>query len=121
MASNETLGDVYISTTKTIQKACHQQSIESGFWFIDSDGKAIRQDWEPRNNVAEKIALIHSELSEALEGLREDDTKNVAIELADTIIRVYDLAEFLHLDIGKAVIEKMRINSFRPHKHGKSF
>lgn len=130
----------YMSTSRSIQKACHMQSIKSGFWWVgSSDGKAIRQDWEPRNNVAEKIALIHSELSEALEAMRKEDTKSedgkltvrsdkkglnmyaMAEELADTIIRVYDLAEFLQLEIGKAVITKMRYNQTRVRKHGKSF
>lgn len=80
-------------------------------------------------NDGEKIALMHSELSEALEGLRgapfpgipDDklpDRPMVECELADTIIRIMNYASHRGLDVAGAVIEKNAFNKTRGHKHG---
>jgi NTP pyrophosphatase (non-canonical NTP hydrolase) len=70
--------------------------------------------------AAAMIALIHSELSEGLEGLRKnlmDDhlphRKMVEAEMADVIIRVFDFADAFGLDLGGAVIEKDAYNHHR--------
>lgn len=97
---------------------CHNSSADHGFW---NDGKT---------NIAEKLALIHSEVSEALEAERVGSTlMSTKIpehtlfgeELADVIIRVFDLAVYKNVDIGKAVADKMRYNAKRPYLHGKKF
>lgn len=84
--------------------------------------------WDDERNDGECIALIHSEISEALEGLRKDkmdehcpDLKSVEVELADAIIRILDFAGARNLQLGKAIIEKMLYNITRPYKHGKKF
>lgn len=66
------------------------------------------------------IALIHSELSEALEGLRKgikDDhlpSRDTAeVELADAIIRICDFAGYKGYDLGAAIMEKLEYNSKR--------
>jgi NTP pyrophosphatase (non-canonical NTP hydrolase) len=71
------------------------------------------------------IALIHSELSEALEASRKDlmDDKlthrhGVEVELADALIRILDYAGHANLDIEGAVMEKLAFNKTRPYKHG---
>ena len=81
-------------------------------------------------NKAEKIALMHSELSEALEAIRHNDPPSdhipefsgVEEELADVIIRILDLAEHFGYRIEQAMEAKMAFNEARPYKHGnKSF
>lgn len=75
--------------------------------------------WENDRTEGELIALMHSELSEALEAYRKGKGKDaIAEELADTIIRIIDYSEARGIDIEEAVKEKMEKNKDRPYKHG---
>lgn len=84
--------------------------------------------WES-DNTAEKIALMHSELSEAMEAhrkqIRSDDKipqfDGVTAELADTVIRIFDFAGHHRLALGEAIIAKMLVNVDRPYKHNKLY
>jgi len=76
---------------------------------------------------ATHVALMHSELSEALEAAREDfEQKSEKIpeftlieeEFADVIIRVLMIAKRYNLDVGGAVVAKSHYNEGRPERHG---
>ena len=74
-------------------------------------------------NVAELLCLIHSEISEAMEGHRKnlmDDKlpqrQMLEVELADAVIRILDLGAGLGLDIAGALVEKCQYNTTR-HDH----
>jgi NTP pyrophosphatase (non-canonical NTP hydrolase) len=103
---------------------------------------------EGEKNIGEMLCLIHSEVSEALEADRKgrytigDSAKRVNSyvidsmfhadfevevkntfedELADIVIRVFDLAGSRGIDLESHIIAKMRYNSLRPYKHGKKY
>lgn len=76
-----------------------------------------------------EIALMHSELSEALEGMRSENPpsdkipqfSSVEEEYADTIIRIMQHAEARGLRIAEALVAKMAYNEGRPYMHGRKF
>jgi NTP pyrophosphatase (non-canonical NTP hydrolase) len=64
------------------------------------------------------LALIHSEVSEALEADRKGNTENFVEELADVCIRVFDLCGSRGIDLEAAITKKMEFNRTRSYKHG---
>lgn len=115
-----------------LQQQCHGASHSAGWWtaFGTDLRKLICDPQDERERyfagalVAQKLMLSVSELAEAMEGHRKglpDDKlphrDMLEVELADCVIRVFDLAGALNFDLGGAIAEKMRYNAQRPdHK-----
>jgi NTP pyrophosphatase (non-canonical NTP hydrolase) len=97
---------------------CHTEQVKNGWWHNPKTGEDLKATGN--FNVGEKLALIHSEVSEALEAHRKnlmDDKlphrKGIEVELADALIRIGDLGGALGLDIAGAVAEKLEYNAKR--------
>lgn len=102
----------------TLATAAYQNSVNKGFYT------------DMGENPAEKIALMHSELSEVLEAIRKPEPQmsekipeftEEEDEIADVLIRVFDYVGWRKLRLGGAVRAKMAYNANRPYKHGKKF
>lgn len=92
----------------------HETATNAG-WYTDPETGAPVE-----RNVGEVIALMHSELSEALEAHRKSlmddklpERSGIEVEFADCLIRIFDTAEALGLDLAGAVIDKNRFNKVR--------
>lgn len=126
-------------TLAEVVHEAHDNSKAHGFYDLSIEIQALigsgghRENFYleayKRSEIAEKLALIHSEVSEALECLRENKGATIALngkpeglpsELADVVIRVADLCGMLKIDLNAEVALKMRYNRSRPYKHGKT-
>lgn len=99
------------------QQLCHFLAAHSGWWTDMKTGQPFTLE---QVNIPEKLCLIHSEISEAMEGHRKDlmddklpHRKMLEVELADALIRIFDLAGFLNLDLAGATVEKLAFNQQR--------
>lgn len=104
----------------------YQTALEKG-WHDNESGQRIQR------NIGEAIALMHSELSEALEEYRNGNPlgavtyrqgdgkpEGFLVELADLFIRVADIVEALELKdtFLIALVDKLEFNKSRPYRHG---
>lgn len=97
-----------------LSQEIYENNVQAGWWTNLETGE--RKD----RNVGELLCLVHSEISEAMEGYRKNlpDDKlphrsMFEVELADTIIRILDIAGAYNLDLGGAMEEKLNFNRIR--------
>jgi len=95
----------------------HLREMQREVWAI-ADQSGFHDGDRSRAKV---LALIHSEVSEALEADRADDDENYAEELADIMIRVMDHAEAENIDLLDEIQTKNAENRKREYKHGKDY
>lgn len=99
--------DVLVQQSHGLASAC-------GWWKDPKTGE------QKERNDGELLALIHSEISEALEGVRKnkDDEhlpqfKSVEVELGDAVIRICDMAGARGYRLGAAIAAKLAYNAER--------
>lgn len=105
--------EAIVEAFECLQEAVHAQSTRSGWWPDDG-------------NDGEKLCLMHSELSEALDWIRKGNPKSDHIpeftgleeELADTVIRIMDYTRQRGLRLAEAIVAKHRYNGTRAYRHG---
>lgn len=104
------------------QSISHRLAAHSGWWLDTETGEDVRS-WPDKFLklwVMAKLALVHSEVSEGVEGYRKGRNDDhlphrdmLEVELADAVIRILDLAGGLNLDVAGAVVEKLAYNQKR--------
>lgn len=119
-ANSEMNTDEIAGAFEFIGKWVNDTGKSKGFWDADKDIDT---------SDGTKFCLIHSEISEAFEALRNGNPPSektpefseVEEELADAVIRILDWGAQYGYDIGAAVISKGLYNQGRPYLHGKKF
>jgi NTP pyrophosphatase (non-canonical NTP hydrolase) len=96
----------------------HQTAVEKGFW----DGEVTN------DKIGNKLALVHSEVTEVLEAIRKSKgSESVVEEMADVLIRLLDLYAAMRDDnliehsFDEVLDKKLNINKERPRLHGNLF
>lgn len=109
------ISPTFVDTFNGLANAVYEINEANGWWEKDGDA------WD-----LARIALMHTELSEAVEGLRHGNPpsdhipefNSVEEEYADTIIRIMDHSHKRGWRVAEAIIAKMAFNKGRGYRHG---
>lgn len=114
MSTFTPLEETVVDGIRATMKLANDTATEAGWYRDPKTGEEIER------NFGEVVALMHSELSEALEAHRKNlmddklpDRHGIEVEFADCIIRICDTAAALDLDLAGAIIAKNRYNRQR--------
>lgn len=101
---------------------CNGLAEQAGWWIDTETGEDVRT-WPSKFFklwISAKLMLVVTEVAEAMEGHRKDKMDDhlltrpmLEVELADTVIRVFDLAGGLGLDLAGAIVAKLVYNASR--------
>nr|DAI89449.1 MAG TPA: NTP-PPase-like protein [Caudoviricetes sp.] len=105
-------------------KEIHSKNLEAGWWNDPETGESLLNNKFTPYVVATKLLLMVTEIAEATEGYRKNlmDDKlphrsMFEVEMADVLIRLFDIAGAMNFDLDGAIKEKQKFNSVRPdHK-----
>lgn len=101
-----------------VARTCHGIAQDHGFWKVEKSSGILTRE------VGLRLMLIVTEVAEAMEWIRKHDDACIqyefAEELADIVIRVFDLAAAYQVDIGGELRLKMLKNVGRETLHGKT-
>jgi len=97
----------------------HQIAVDKGWW----------QEGKENRSLGNQFSNFHSEISEAWEEIRNNRKLDeiyfegekpcgVAVELADTLIRIFDTCVAYDINLPLALFIKMNYNATRPYRHG---
>jgi NTP pyrophosphatase (non-canonical NTP hydrolase) len=123
----EELIDFPLTQFRNVQRRCYETAKRHGWWekYDCPEAELFKEEI-----MSSKLMLMVSELAETLEEIRKGKDpaeiyvgeggkpEGIPVELADTIIRIFDLAERHEVDLAHAINIKMMFNENRPYKHG---
>ncbi len=139
---NEVISQAFIASFNDIQRLVNQTAHDKGWYessladqlkeldqhYVSQGGEICTTAWRELGGIedARRIALMHSELSEGLEGLRHGNPpsdhipefSSIEEELADCIIRIMDVSQERGWKVAEAIEAKRKFNNTRTHRHG---
>jgi len=113
-----------------ILERCHEGSKAKGWWDDETDAQGVLIRDRVEALIMTKLMLCVTELAEAAEDYRRGGDMTTALvgpkakpcgfptELADTVIRIFDLAGALGIDLEAEIMQKLDYNEGREHRHG---